>query len=177
MEERDHTIEVDICHYLGLEAVSAKMLNTVPLNKTKNDQYVWLTRWTNLDTFSLATNAFFPKTLFDLFCRLVCFPTLPLRRHLMRHWAKASTKDCHISWKMMKLLKTFLQRSSYYDGLTTIWKRKGTCVGWQISVRTSRYRKMTYPGTKRESDPPNWFDPRGILAYQSYTGISGSKGS
>lgn len=40
MEERDHTIEVDICHLLRLEAVSAKMLITVSLNKTKNDQYV-----------------------------------------------------------------------------------------------------------------------------------------
>ena len=39
-EETDHTIEVYICHHCGLEAVSAKMLNTVPLNKTKNNQYV-----------------------------------------------------------------------------------------------------------------------------------------
>lgn len=131
-----------------------------------------LARSANMDTFCLATNVFLPKTLFDLFCRLACFPTLPPRRHLTRHWAKASTKDCHISWKMMKLLKTFLQRSFYYDGLTIIWKRKGTCVGWQISTRTSRYGKMIYPETKRESDPPNWFDSRGILAYQSYTGIT-----
>ena len=39
-EERDHTIKVYICHHCGLEAVSAKMLNTVPLDKTKNNQYV-----------------------------------------------------------------------------------------------------------------------------------------